>query len=151
MSTPVVVDASLVLKWVLEERYTAEAFALLEEWQKRDVRPVAPGLLAFEVANALYKRLGRRELTIDVAKGRLDDLLTMGPDLEDDRSIHTRALDLAYGFGRPTAYDAHYLALAERQGCECWTGDERLWNAVKGRLGWVRWVGELRRADSNDA
>ena len=41
-----------------------------------------------------------------------------------------------------TAHDAHYLALAESQRCECWTADERLRNTVKRELAWVRWIGE---------
>ena len=27
-------------------------------------------------------------------------------------------------------------------GCESWTADERLWNAVKSGLPWVRWIAE---------
>ncbi len=50
-------------------------------------------------------------------------------------------MELAHQYGLPAAYDAHYLALAEREGCEYWTTDERLWNAVKAQLPWVRWLG----------
>ncbi len=51
-------------------------------------------------------------------------------------------MELAERFRRPATYDPHYLALAEREGCEFWTADERLWNAVKADLPWVRWLGE---------
>lgn len=57
--------------------------------------------------------------------------------VEDDS-----ALALANQFNLSATYDAHYLALAERKGCEYWTADERLWNVVKTQLPWVRWLGE---------
>ena len=44
-------------------------------------------------------------------------------------------------YNRPRAYDAAYLALAELRGCEFWTTDERLYNAVSHDLTWVKWVG----------
>jgi predicted nucleic acid-binding protein len=53
---------------------------------------------------------------------------------------------LAKKFDRPAAYDSHYLALAEMLGCELWTGDRRLYNAVKDELPWVKWLGDYRRA-----
>jgi len=51
---------------------------------------------------------------------------------------------LATHFNRPTAYDAHYLALAEMLGCEFWTADRRLYNAVKEELPWVKWLSDFR-------
>ncbi|MBI3961872.1 MAG: type II toxin-antitoxin system VapC family toxin [Deinococcus sp.] len=142
MSDSVVVDASLAVKWVLKEPYTVEAMALLAEWERQQCRILAPSLLAFEVANALYKRVSRGELALDVVKRALDDFLPVGPALSREPATHRRAFELAHQFSRPTSYDAHYLALAERQGCECWTADERLWNAVREKLSWVRWIGE---------
>jgi predicted nucleic acid-binding protein len=49
---------------------------------------------------------------------------------------------LAHENKRPSTYDCHYLALAERYECELWTGDERLYNAVGAKLPWVKWIGE---------
>ena len=38
-------------------------------------------------------------------------------------------------------YDAHYLAMAETHQREIWTGDERLYNAVRMQWPQIRWVG----------
>ena len=54
-------------------------------------------------------------------------------------------------FNHPAAYDAHYLALAEMMDCEFWTADERLFNAVRDELSWVRWLGRLERENRESA
>lgn len=46
-------------------------------------------------------------------------------------------MNYAHRFHLPATYDAHYLALAYREGCDFWTADTRLWNVVKSELKWV--------------
>jgi predicted nucleic acid-binding protein len=138
----VVVDASLALKWVEEEPYSIEAWALLQDWRYRRLRMLAPALFAYEATNAIAKRVKRRQLTLEVAKERLAALLENGPVLQQDIAINLRAVEVMERFSLPSAYDAHYVALAEARQCECWTADERLWNTVKRQLSWVRWIGE---------
>jgi len=138
----VVVDASLALKWIAEEPYSAEASALLENWRLRRCRLLAPALFAYEATNAIAKRVKRNQLTLEAAKQRLAALLENGPALEQDLAINLRALEVMDRFALPSAYDAHYLAFAESRQCECWTADERLWNTVRKELSWVHWVGQ---------
>jgi predicted nucleic acid-binding protein len=94
-----------------------------------------------EVANAIYKRVQRGELTSHQASEALDVVLGFGVRLEEEPELHRRALTLAYRLNRSTPYDAHYLALAELRGCAAWTGDERLYNAASGHIPWLRWIG----------
>ncbi|MBN1285209.1 MAG: type II toxin-antitoxin system VapC family toxin [Anaerolineae bacterium] len=61
-----------------------------------------------------------------------------------DDDLLRRAYDLATRFNRPTAYDAQYLAVAERLACEFWTADDRLFHAVAGELPWVRRLSDFR-------
>jgi len=145
----VVIDASLAFKWVVEEPYSTEARTLLQDWGNHRRRLLAPALFLYEVANALdevanalAKRMQRRQFTLEQAKERMRFFLESGPHLQQIGAVHLRALELMERFGLPTAYDAHYLALAESRRCECWTADERLWNTVKKELSWVRWIGE---------
>jgi predicted nucleic acid-binding protein len=138
----VVVDASLALKWVEREPYSDEASGLLESRQKQRRRLTAPALFGYEATNALAKRLKRGQLTVEVAKERLASLLENGPALEHDVAVNLRALEIMHRFSLPSAYDAHYLTLAESRQCEFWTADERFWNTVRKHLPWVRWVGQ---------
>jgi predicted nucleic acid-binding protein len=56
--------------------------------------------------------------------------------------LHRQALILADAFGLPAAYDAPYLALAERFGCAFWIADQRLLRLVGRRLPFVRPISE---------
>jgi predicted nucleic acid-binding protein len=51
MSGEIVVDASLALKWVLEEPYSADANNLLENWggQRNKHKLLAPALFLYEL------------------------------------------------------------------------------------------------------
>jgi predicted nucleic acid-binding protein len=98
--------------------------------------------LLTKATNALAKRVKRGQLSVEVAKERLASLLENGPALEHDVAVNLRALELMQLFSLPSAYDAHYLALAESRQCECWTADERLWNTVRRHLPWLRWIGQ---------
>ena len=148
--TSVVVDASVAVKWVLDETYSPEAVALLQEWANAGMRVIAPALQAYELTNILHKRVGRADMTIDEAYVALTELLGADVTYEHDAATSLRALELAHQFGLPATYDAHYLALAEREGCEYWTADERLWNGVSGKLSWVRWIGAYHSPASDD-
>jgi predicted nucleic acid-binding protein len=40
------------------------------------------------------------------------------------------------------------LSLAEEAGCEFWTADQKLYNAVKDRMPFVKWLGDYGNAAS---
>jgi predicted nucleic acid-binding protein len=67
-SAEVVVDASLALKWVVEEPYSAEAHALLNRWRESRRALLAPALFLYEITNALAKRMQRRQLTLEQSR-----------------------------------------------------------------------------------
>lgn len=146
MSSAVVVDASVVLKWVLVEADSPLANALADEWLRDRKRILAPGLIAYEAANILRQQVRKGAMQIDDATIALPKIFAGGLHLDavdefGQATLGQRAIELAHQFGLPAAYDAHYLALAEREGCDYWTADQRLWNTVKATLPWVRWLG----------
>jgi predicted nucleic acid-binding protein len=138
----VVVDTSLAVKWVLTEAHTVEAVRLLREWQARSIRRVVPSWFACEVANVFYRRIDR-ELNLRAAQVGVRAILNEVVVLDFDATLATRAMEYALAFGQRASYDAHYLALAERLGCELWTADRRFWDSTEGTLPWFRWLGEI--------
>lgn len=148
MRNVVVVDASIALKWVLRETDSKIAFALLTEWNDREIMLLVPTLLAYEITNSLYRKAHSGEITLNRAKEALAEILLAGLqfDFSSDLALSTRAIELADQYKLPAAYDAHYLALAEREGCELWTADMQLWNTLRGKINWVRWIGDYDSA-----
>jgi len=139
---PVVVDASLAVKWLVDEDYSDEARAIARSWEMRGVRTAAPHLMPVEVTNALHRRTVEQELSVDEAADLLEFLLSSGLELHEPPGLHRRALELASLLQQGAAYDSHYLALAETLNCELWTADERFHRAASQSGRNVRWIGE---------
>ncbi len=143
MTGSVVVDASLAVKWLVEEEDSDKAHAALQSWVDRDITRVAPYLMPFEVANALHRRMLRGELSVENSIRMIARLLESSLELHQPPGLHARALQLANELNQNAAYDAHYLALAEIIGCELWTADERLYRVARPSIDNVRWIGEM--------
>lgn len=115
-----VVDASIAVKWVIEEEGTEGALSL-----RRKAKLLAPDLLAAECFNILWKKVRRGELVKDEAL--LAAKLLQNADLEllPTRPLLESAARLAVELDHP-AYDCVYLALAVARDCQLVTADERL-------------------------
>ena len=117
--TAFVIDASIAIKWVIEEDGTPEALAL-----RRHDRLMAPELLVAECANILWKKTARKELS--KAEALLAARLLEGSEIEllPTRSLLEAAARIAIDLDHP-AYDCLYLALAIENDCRFVTADER--------------------------
>ncbi len=143
MNGLVVVDASLAVKWLVDEEDSDKAHAVLESWVARGVTRIAPYLMLFEVANALHRRVARGELSVDNSARMMTRLLGSSLELRQSPGLHVRALELASRLSQAAVYDAHYLALAESLNCELWTADYRLYRMASSEAENVRWIGEF--------
>lgn len=146
MSAPVgvvVVDASVACKWVLNEDGAAEARSLLARWVAARLQPTAPSWFACEVANVVYRRAREGETTIDGARALLTTVLSIVALRDAPGSDAVRAIEIAETTRQQTPYDACYLALAEREGCEYWTDDERFVRAAAPHFPQVRHLNQV--------
>jgi len=117
----IVVDASVAVKWVIPEVLSDQA----ESLRDRADRLLAPDLLLPEAANALWKKLIRREITTREAAQAINLLLASGLDLRPSGPLLGRALALARRLRHPV-YDCIYVALAQAEGATLITADQRL-------------------------
>lgn len=143
MAARVVVDSGILLATVLQETYSDRAKALIDAWIAQQTELAAPELLRYEIAAVLRNRVHRALIVPDDALQSRDTLLGLPITYHTDNMLVKRGYDLASRFNRPTAYDSQYLALAERLGCEFWTADQKLFNAVSANLSWVKWLGNF--------
>lgn len=123
-----VVDASVAIKWVVEEAGSDAALTL----KGRDL--AAPALMRIEIANVLRTLTAREAMAADQAMD-LFGLLQAAPVtvVDHDDALESRALKLALDLGHPV-YDCVYLALAERMDRVLVTADGRLLRALRGTL-----------------
>jgi predicted nucleic acid-binding protein len=121
--TALVIDASVAVKWVVEEEGSEEAAALAHQ----DL--VAPELIHPECANVLWAKTRRGELAGQEAPERLHLLLKAPLRLVPTREVLDLALELALELEHPV-YDCVYLALALARETSLVTADDRFVRAV---------------------
>lgn len=114
-----VIDASIAIKWVVEEEGTPAALAL-----RQQAKLIAPELLVAECANILWKKVLRGELSREEAV--LAARLLEGAEIEllPTRSLLEVATRMSIELNHP-AYDCLYLALAAKNKCQFVTADNR--------------------------
>jgi predicted nucleic acid-binding protein len=150
MNSAVCVDANLILRTLVAGPLSDQALSLLETWGREDTTLVAPALLAFEVTSTLRRFVYLKRISSDHGERAFGSFLRMNIRLSHQRGIFPLAWRLAQQFDRPRAYDTAYLAVAQLRGCEFWTADERLYNAVTQELGWVNWLGNYRPGQNGE-
>ena len=118
-----IVDASVAVKWLIEEADSVAANALL-----RAPGLVAPDLVLSEVGNAIWKKRKRGDLAaFDV---RVDGLGRIYARLAPAFAFVDRALALAERMDHPI-YDCVYLAMAEAEDDIVVTADGRFIDACR--------------------
>ena len=139
-----VLDSGILLATVQSEPYTKHAKSLINQLAQQQVQMIAPMLLRYELVAVARKWVYREITTPEKAKNALHTLLRYPVTTFADDALLQRAYELATEHNRPTAYDAQYLAVAERYQCDFWTADERLYNAVTNHFPRVYWVGNIK-------
>ena len=116
-----VVDASVVVKWFVPEIHSEEARRLLDAAHEY----MAPDLLFAETANAIWKKVRRKELSLEEGQRLVADMGKVAVETVSCRSLAEDAHALATATGR-TVYDCMYVALAARLNTRSITADDRL-------------------------
>jgi len=140
MISQIVIDSGVLVASVVEETYSKQADTLLTWIEAQNLIIVAPTLLRYEVVATLRKLTHRGTIKADDGINLIREALDTPIQWVLDEALLERAYLLATEHGLPTAYDAQYLAVAERLGCDFWTFDKRLFDTVHEKLEWVHYV-----------
>jgi len=130
MTFQVCVDASFVLKLLLDETESQTVAALWAEWLAGGVDVCAPYHLAFEVVSVIRNHIFRGNISVEAGRLAFEAFLAQDIQMIPPEPLYQRAWELAEQLDRPTVYDTFYVAAAEFAGCDLWTYDKRLYRAA---------------------
>jgi predicted nucleic acid-binding protein len=119
-----VVDASIAVKWFIEEDGRERALRILDQADRQ-----APDLIVAEVANVVCKKAVRGQVTDTQAHAICAALPRYFEILHPSEALAQSAIRMALGLRHPI-YDCIYLACAARVGARLVTADRRLIAAV---------------------
>lgn len=123
----IVADASVIVKWFVDEEHTKKALALREQYIEGKVDIACPSLLPYEVLNALrYNPEFGEEHTRTAAEALEKYQLWLYPVL-GELAAHCSKNSFAYGM---SFYDSVYVSLAEYLDSTLYTADQKILDKV---------------------
>ena len=126
----VVVDSSVVAKWILPEPDSAHAQRLITEVAGKGERLIVLDLAFPEVASATWKRHRARHITLVEAEAFVAALCRMPVQVESAMRLLDTALKIAVLYDR-AIYDALFVALSSNLQLTGVTADEPLYNVIR--------------------
>ena len=120
-----VLDASAALCWVLPRPNSSKALQLRADFQNAVHELIAPSIFSGEVASALTKAERQKLIPVGDARPLLGRVMRTLPVMHPYEPLLDRAVDIS-SQTRSGLYDCLYVALAEREGCELVTDDQKL-------------------------
>lgn len=126
----IIVDASVVYKWIIHEQDESAVAALLlrDRYIAGDARVSAPDLLLYEIANILaYKANLSRS---DAQEAWKNFLLLDLPVVTTTKTFVGECLTFSRQY-HISVYDAAYVILAKTKQCDLVTADKKLVARVK--------------------
>ena len=118
-------DASVAVKWLVEEEYSDNADGLLDGSHEL----FAPRLMASEVGSALWRKARMGEIERSQAGELAAVIPQMAVEWTGDEVICPEAVRLSLMLDHPV-YDCVYLALAHQVGATLVTADARFVNVL---------------------
>ena len=121
-----IIDASVALKWYVEEEDSETARKLLQDTSRLE----APDLIIPEVTNFVWKKWRQHEFTQVQAESTVSSIMRLFETIHSSKTLSGHALNLSLTLDHP-AYDCFYLACAEIRGAILVTADMKLHDKVK--------------------
>ncbi len=135
-----ILDASVGLKWVLTESDSDKARQIRDDSRNGIREFLAPDIFAVECAHALTK--GERRGVVVDPHLLYDEIMLDAPPFSPSLPLMNRAIAIART-ARISVYDCVYVALAEREGCELITADQKVINALGPSFPFIRHLSSI--------
>jgi len=133
------IDASVILKWFLDEDDSDKAKVIKDGHISGDFTVVIPDIAIYEIGNALRYA---SEFSIDDVNRSIEELYELSLDIIAPLpDICNVATEIAYQ-NNITFYDAFYIALAKELELQFFTADAKLYEKTK-HLPFVKLLSKL--------
>lgn len=137
-----VLDVSAALCWVLPRPSSGKALQLRTDFLSAVHGLIAPSIFPGEVASALTKAERQKLILAGDARQLLGRIMRTPPVMHSYEPLLGRAVDIS-SQTRSGLYDCLYVALAEREGCELVTDDQKLIANLKPQFPFIRSLASL--------
>lgn len=125
MNKSIVIDASVVAKWLLPDEKNLHANLIKKEFAKREVSIAVPSFIFYEVNNLLKSALLSGRIDRKSAVSLYEAFLNLDFTVHFSKQLLGAALKKAIELNI-SCYDANYLCLAEYLNVPFYTADEKL-------------------------
>ena len=135
-----VIDGSVALKWQFEEEEASEsATLLLKDFVDGKIELMTITLFSYEILSAMNVAISRKRISEAVGKKALNYLAILGIEERSFEGLLDQTFRMARKYNLST-YDCAYVALAQRERCDLYTGDWKLFHVADIHLPWVKWI-----------
>lgn len=131
-----VLDASTAVRWVLQNPLTPRALRRRDEYQRQVHELIAPSHFSGEIASALTKAERQKLISVGDAPRLISDVLGTLPVLYPYEPLLDRAAVIS-SRTRSAFYDCLYVVLAQLEGCELVTADDKLLRNLQAQFPFV--------------
>jgi len=130
-ATALVLDASVVVEYLVELRLTRQATTLFRRLQTEEALELwAPDLILVEVASALRRLVRAKVISRPEGDRCVSNLQRLPLSIARSQSLIPEAYAASAAM---TVYDAVYAVLAARLSCDLVTADAKLARVLRGR------------------
>lgn len=127
MTGAAVVDASVAMKWFIDEEDVDKAELLLKS---REL--IAPAIILGEVGNGLWSKRSTSSIDRDLGRDLIGELPQLLKEIVPIEGLMRDAMQFAFDLDHPI-YDCIYLALARQRRLSLVTADKRFIGKLEGQ------------------
>jgi len=131
-----ILDSSVGFKWVVIEQDTQKARALRDDYRNAIHELHSPDVFSIEIGHALTRAERQGRIAAPQAGLLLADILNTAPLLHPSLPLLLRACEISSQM-RVGIYDCLYVALAEREGCELVTADDKVLRVLQPQFSFI--------------
>ena len=134
----------MALKWQFEdEEATSASMALLGDFIDGKINLISLTLFPYEIVSAINVAINRKRIKQTIGFRAITYITSLGIELKRFDELIEPTFRMARKYSL-SPYDCAYMVLAEKEKCDFFTGDKKLFNSMKECFSWIRWIGDYR-------